>query len=634
MKVVFYSVFFAFYFSPFVIAGSSNGPQNFEKITVLNNGNNHYFLLDKALTTNNNYFSASDLVAAPATIGEAISTVTGVSRSGQGGLLQSYNIRGFSRARIKTEVDGITIVSDRRAGNSLSFLPVHLVSNIGIKKGPQSALYGSDAIGGVVSLSTKSSNSLVGVTLQPQDDGIILFASGGNEIFDANIVSRKANQAQSSSSLNTSSSVPLNTGYEQLSGSASANFTFDNVDIYTSVIGSNGNDIGKSSITFPQSQITDYLKDDHLLAQVTLSQQGRWKLQVFTHDQAWNTQTKRLQNSEISRTNLVEYSSTTIGAIGLWRSDNTIVGVDWLARNNIDISESEFNQKNKFVWQNNSVSASQNTYSVYGLKHYNIADINLEVGARYDYLTVEQFNTKKYDEHVSFSLSGLYEFNSSTELSAEFANGFRFPTASELFFSGETPRGNTQGNSALKPETSIGFELGLVHRFNRAIFISFSAYLYNIDDYIERYTLDDVRYYQNDNLVKMRGTELSFNYEVNHSLSLKATLQKQWATGSNSQQIDDSVPSAIKLWARWQNNNWSVTNQVLYQFSRGHVGPSELEKSSELVIDSSLTYQVNKHLNIALAVNNITNNLYTASADEDAPYQSERTASLTAIWEF
>ena len=634
MKVVFYSVFFAFYFSPFVIAGSSNGPQNFEKITVLNNGNNHYFLLDKALTTNNNYFSASDLVAAPATIGEAISTVTGVSRSGQGGLLQSYNIRGFSRARIKTEVDGITIVSDRRAGNSLSFLPVHLVSNIGIKKGPQSALYGSDAIGGVVSLSTKSSNSLVGVTLQPQDDGIILFASGGNEIFDANIVSRKANQAQSSSSLNTSSSVPLNTGYEQLSGSASANFTFDNVDIYTSVIGSNGNDIGKSSITFPQSQITDYLKDDHLLAQVTLSQQGRWKLQVFTHDQAWNTQTKRLQNSEISRTNLVEYSSTTIGAIGLWRSDNTIVGVDWLARNNIDISESEFNQKNKFVWQNNSVSASQNTYSVYGLKHYNIADINLEVGARYDYLTVEQFNTKKYDEHVSFSLSGLYEFNSSTELSAEFANGFRFPTASELFFSGETPRGNTQGNSALKPETSIGFELGLVHRFNRAIFISFSAYLYNIDDYIERYTLDDVRYYQNDNLVKMRGTELSFNYEVSHSLSLKATLQKQWATGSNSQQIDDSVPSAIKLWARWQNNNWSVTNQVLYQFSRGHVGPSELEKSSELVIDSSLTYQVNKHLNIALAVNNITNNLYTASADEDAPYQSERTASLTAIWEF
>ena len=624
----------AFYFSPFVIAGSSNGPQNFEKITVLNNGNNHYFLLDKALTTNNNYFSASDLVAAPATIGEAISTVTGVSRSGQGGLLQSYNIRGFSRARIKTEVDGITIVSDRRAGNSLSFLPVHLVSNIGIKKGPQSALYGSDAIGGVVSLSTKSSNSLVGVTLQPQDDGIILFASGGNEIFDANIVSRKANQAQSSYSLNTSSSVPLNTGYEQLSGSASANFTFDNVDIYTSVIGSNGNDIGKSSITFPQSQITDYLKDDHLLAQVTLSQQGRWKLQVFTHDQAWNTQTKRLQNSEISRTNLVEYSSTTIGAIGLWRSDNTIVGVDWLARNNIDISESEFNQKNKFVWQNNSVSASQNTYSVYGLKHYNIADINLEVGARYDYLTVEQFNTKKYDEHVSFSLSGLYEFNSSTELSAEFANGFRFPTASELFFSGETPRGNTQGNSALKPETSIGFELGLVHRFNRAIFISFSAYLYNIDDYIERYTLDDVRYYQNDNLVKMRGTELSFNYEVSHSLSLKATLQKQWATDSNSQQIDDSVPSAIKLWARWQNNNWSVTNQVLYQFSRGHVGPSELEKSSELVIDSSLTYQVNKHLNIALAVNNITNNLYTASADEDAPYQSERTASLTAIWEF
>jgi iron complex outermembrane receptor protein len=600
--------------------------EKIEKITVLNAPSTQ---LEQVFTNNNHTLSVHALPLIPTTIGDAISTVAGVSQSGQGGLFQSYSIRGFSNARIKTEVDGIAIISDRRAGNSLSFLPAQLLSSINIQKGPQSALYGSDAMGGVVSLTTKSHDNNVGISVQPQDDMVVFHGSASSELLSANIVARKANEAHSADQ-----KTPLNSAYSQLAGTVSADFIVDNINVYASVIGSNGNDIGKSSATYPSSQISDYLKDDHLLAQVTLSQQGSWKLQMFTHDQAWDTNTVRLVDNQINRTNLVEYSSTTMGASGLWRLDNTILGIDWLARNNININETEFDENNHFVWANQSVNASQNTYSAYLLQQFKVASLYFEAGARYDYLMVKQFGENKHDEHVSLSVSADYQLSENTKISGEAANGFRFPTVSELFFSGLTPRGNTQGNSDLKPEASIGLELALNHRFSDSVALDLSAYIYNIDDYIERYTLDDVRYYRNDTLVKMRGTEVSLNYKLNDSFTVKAALQKQWARDCDGQQIDGATPAAMKLSAIWQHNNWSINNYALYQFSRRHVGGSELPQDAELVIDSSIAYQVNRHLNVILAFSNLTDNLYTASADEDAPYQSERTARLSASWQF
>ncbi|MDA8947303.1 TonB-dependent receptor plug domain-containing protein, partial [Luminiphilus sp.] len=39
--------------------------------------------------------------------------IPGVAASGQGGLFQSYSLRGFGRSRIRTEVSGVPIITDR-----------------------------------------------------------------------------------------------------------------------------------------------------------------------------------------------------------------------------------------------------------------------------------------------------------------------------------------------------------------------------------------------------------------------------------------------------------------------------------------------------------------------------------------
>ena len=67
-----------------------------------------------------------DAQAPPATVTEMVSETSSVSENGQGGLFQTYSVRGVSRQRVMTLISGMRLVSERRAGVSASFLDPRL----------------------------------------------------------------------------------------------------------------------------------------------------------------------------------------------------------------------------------------------------------------------------------------------------------------------------------------------------------------------------------------------------------------------------------------------------------------------------------------------------------------------------
>lgn len=67
---------------------------------------------------------------------------------------QDFNIRGIDGNRILLQVDGVRI-PDNFTGRGRDYFNLETVKRVEIIKGPASALYGSDAIGGVVSFITK-----------------------------------------------------------------------------------------------------------------------------------------------------------------------------------------------------------------------------------------------------------------------------------------------------------------------------------------------------------------------------------------------------------------------------------------------------------------------------------------------
>ena len=602
-----------------------------ERVAITHSGKTRQ--LHQALTSDNTVIEVSKVVTSQRSTADIIAQTAGVNLNGQGGLFQSYNIRGFSKGRLKTEVNGISIISDRRAGNSLSFIPTSIVDSVYLQKGPNSTLYGTGAMGGVVSLSTIDAPSTVKLSFQPQGsinnnttDALVRYADDSMSI---GLVHRQADKEKAANN------TILNSQFEQTYLQASLNKDINDLTVKAFTALSKGRDIGKSSSEFPNETITIYPHDDHWLSQIELSHNEQWLIRLYHHNQDWQSDTKTIEDSHVNRSNITTYQSDTFGTYATYLLDNTQLGIEWIGRRNITIEEKEFNTLDEFQFSNQSVDADEDNVGAYISHHWAHHKFTVNSGVRFDHISISQREQSKSDQFLSFSLDTHYQVNPKTDINFQVANAFRFPSVSELFFSGNTPRGNTQGNELLKPEESLGYQLSVSHQFNKILKLEAHSYLYYVDNYIERYRInDDLRSFRNTNEVTIKGAELTATWQLSSALSSAIGAQIQSSKDGNNSYVDDAIPNAIKWNINWQGQGFTINNQLNYQFSFNNFGPSEQALDSQVIWNASVAYQLQPNLNVTAALYNITDTLYYGSADEDAAYQPERTINFTVQWMF
>jgi vitamin B12 transporter len=104
------------------------------------------------------------------TVPDALSDVPGLNivQSGGAGAQTSVFIRGTNANHVKVLVDGIDVSDPSNPNGSFDFghLLTGDIARIEVLRGPQSGLYGSDAIGGVVSIITKRGEGPPRITAQ------------------------------------------------------------------------------------------------------------------------------------------------------------------------------------------------------------------------------------------------------------------------------------------------------------------------------------------------------------------------------------------------------------------------------------------------------------------------------------
>ena len=127
---------------------------------------------------------------------DALGSVPGVaiSQSGSFGGTASVSIRGAGGDQTLVFVDGVRLNDPSSTGNGYNFanLDPHNIERMEILRGPQSVLYGSDAIGGVVNIITKSGEEDAGASVFAETGSFNTYrggatAFGGTEKFGYNI---------------------------------------------------------------------------------------------------------------------------------------------------------------------------------------------------------------------------------------------------------------------------------------------------------------------------------------------------------------------------------------------------------------------------------------------------------------
>ena len=560
-------------------------------------------------------------------LADILEQTPGVALNGQGGQFQTYSLRGYSRGRIRTEIDGIAILTDRRAGNSIAFLPSVFVEKTNVYLGSAASLYGSGAMGGVVSIKTRL----------PQQDALSIgFGNSGafRDLSAAMALGDSTGLAISHTERNNANAPNGESLAEHYERSAvllkSRRAIGDKLKLDSTVIASDGSNIAKSSRLFPEIQRATYPTDNHRLVNVGLSNSDLWVWQAYWHQQRWSTDTIRSDRQNISR-----YEADTLGSL-LYRSHNWLggrgkSGLEYLARQNVDTVEQELSTAGAVSFDSKVLAGHSSSTGAFIEQAWSVSSVDLTLGARADTNKLRGGNQERSFTTNSLSASLAWALSQTTQTNITLGNAFRHPTLSELYFAGDTPRGQLLGNPDLAQEKSRSLTWSVDHDSTR-FRVNASVYYHEIDQFIERHRIDETRRsYRNLAKGELWGVDGGLLFEPNDRLAHRVSAQWQRGQGPNGETLADLNLPEIRYSGSYSLNRLAFRWLIAHRLSRKSTGPDELPVTEATKFQLGVSY-LRGDWRFDLSANNVGNQLMRRSADEDAPWNMERNLVVTAEW--
>jgi outer membrane cobalamin receptor len=377
---------------------------------------------------------------------EVVRTATGVTLNDQGpdGSLKTVSLRGSQYAQVLVLLDGRRLNSPRDGGFDLSVLPVPLedIERIEIVRGPGSALYGADAVGGVVNIITKKPDKtrtvISGVAGSRGYDAVSLGNSGREGKFYYSLsTSRETSDGFRPNSDLDKKTVGSKIGYE-ITQDSSLEFAVNHIG---KEIGAPGPDISPSPLARQLSRETlgglSFVSRFSKETDVKIT--GYYNSDLLQFDDPNSTPTHS------------RHESATNGADAQ---------INWLM-NSWNAVTTGFEIKRDNMNSTSSGDHAASLGAVYVQDEVSIGEpLIVVLGGRQDSHSI-------YGDKFSPRASARYLIASSgTIIRASAGKSFRAPTFNDLYwpYSSSTWSGITyitQGNPNLRPETAKEYEAGI-----------------------------------------------------------------------------------------------------------------------------------------------------------------------------
>jgi vitamin B12 transporter len=416
-----------------------------------------------------------------------------VVQSGTDGSLTSLFLRGTNSTQTLVLVDGARVNSAFFPGYDFSGLTTENVERIEIARGPFSALYGSEAIGGVIQIFTR-----------PPQDGFAgaVTAEGGNaETASASaFVSGGAGPFSAAASYrfaNTNGDVP-NSNWRENNGSARVDWQAGadaRIGLEGSILSGKVGNPGPAGALNPEAFGIFREERIALPASVALSPTNHlngfvasvWSKPEYDDPPGGYSSQTNARTLQAQVTDSATLGVHTLTAIAMWnRSDVT----------NTDTFGTNLDGQSTTIWGigvQDSVTLGQ--FSVNG-------------GVRYD-------GNSQFGSAVSprGSVSWLSK-DQRWKLRAAGGSGFRAPTVGELYFP-------YYGNPDLKPERSVSWEAGGEAYIGRGGRVEVTYFWNDLKDLI----VYDFASFQTENIgsARTQGVEVGYRQQILAPLALQAT---------------------------------------------------------------------------------------------------------------
>lgn len=463
--------------------------------------------------------SKDSLLSKQATsVADALEDIPNVDvRGGSRSIAQKPNIRGLSDNRVVQVIDGVRQNFDLAHRGSY-FLPMSLIQEIEVIKGPSSSLWGSGALGGVVAMRTPNAldllknNDKFGVKIRQgyqtannlSEKDVSVFAA--NDKFDV-LISGFYNNADN---LRTGKGNKLNnTAYKQFGGLAKFGWQINDANRvelshretrFKQTAPSNNeveNELTNEQI---KDQITEYHKLPNGSPKPSLEefysgvktrfgsvsyltdQQIPDQSTVFnyyltpdnpylnTHIALYNNKTIEKEQRKVS--GVKDQTKLTTRGINLRNSSELshisfVYGVDYM-RDKIRTERGTNSSDAKF--RADPYNANSNTTGVYLIAHIPLfgEKLLLSPSVRYDHYDTSSKTVKYKDNHLSPATKLTWIVTNWLDFTAKYNEAFRAPSMQERFVSGAHFGTNTLGldhinkfvaNPNLRPETAKNKEI-------------------------------------------------------------------------------------------------------------------------------------------------------------------------------
>jgi len=547
-------------------------------------------------------------------VSDLLRTVPGfsVSHSGVAGAQTQVRVRGAEANHVLVLIDGAR-ANDPATGDEFrwEFLTTANIERIEIVRGPQSALWGSDAIAGVVHIITRSAGT------QPQAGGYVEAGSLDtlNSALNASLGDQDWNVSLSVERLETDGGNISRTGSED-----------DNSDATTGSISASIRASENLAFTFGARVVDSYSQYDNIDFFVTgLPADSDVALETQQHyvqlgstiggvdSRVRHHVAARYFDSENQNlANGVEDLTALSDRLTLAYQADFLVGDDILSLA-LEREETDFEQSGPIVFGDPNQKQEMDVTSV-------IVDYQARLGDDLTLLTSARFDDNSiFDDAITGRLSLTWNLNDATRIRGNVGTGQKNPTFIELF--GYFP-GQFASNPNLKPEKSTSFDLGVERQVSDGLNVQLTVFRQDLKDEINGFVFDPVTFLATaENMPgtsKRNGIELATRWDVSESLGLNASYTYIDSSSENLREVRRPRHSgSVDIDYGFAENRGRVALTATYGGTRTDTffppwpnPPEVVTLTNHWLLDLTMQYQLTDSISVFARGNNLLDSEY------------------------